>query len=139
MSGHLRFCDAGCADSYRCDVAHGVITHGRTFAAAGCCSYCGAHVPTNAERRAGVEEVRTLRLPHSEVCMFMGVAGQDLDGRLVSSHAVQLLRDGRPFSAPITAGEAGWGRHGSDHTLTDFDESGRWYPKGTMPKEAAAA
>lgn len=81
-------------------------------------------------------ETRTLTLPYSEVCMHMGVAGHTMVGRMVRrGRMVQLLRDdGGLFSAPITQGEAGWGRIGSDHTVTTFDDEGRWYPK-----EASAA
>jgi hypothetical protein len=77
-----------------------------------------------------LDERRTLTLPFSEVCMFMGVAGATMTGHLVSPRAVQLLDEaGRAFSAPITAGEAGWGMVGHDHTLTTFDAAGRWLPR----------
>ena len=55
-------------------------------------------------------------MPHSEVCMHMKVAGKVMDfvllypdvenGRILAP-AVQLLKDGHPFSGPITHGEAG--------------------------------
>lgn len=81
-------------------------------------------------------EVRTLTLPHSEVCVHMGVAGKVMEAaRLRRGHMVQLFRaDGGLFSAPITVGESGWGRHGFDHTITTFDSEGRW-----LPKEVSAA
>ena len=76
-------------------------------------------------------ERRTLTLPYSEVAMHMRVAGTTMAAELVptrSSAMVQLLDGtGRPFSFPITQGEAGWGRVGSDHTLTRWDEDGRWH------------
>jgi hypothetical protein len=47
-------------------------------------------------------------LPYSEVCMHMQVAGTTMLVERVGLHAVQLLDDdGRLFSSPITAGEAG--------------------------------
>lgn len=89
---------------------------------------------------APLSERRTLRLPFSEVCIHMGIAGQDFTAALtVSATMVQLYRpNGAAHSFPITRGEAGWGLVGSDHTVTDFDAKGHWYPKGTMATEAAA-
>lgn len=84
-----------------------------------------------------IGDERTLTLPFSEVCMHMRVAGKTMTGRLVGTRypMVQLLREGGGlFSAPITTGEAGWDRHGSDHTITRFDAEGRW-----LPMEASAA
>lgn len=84
-----------------------------------------------------IGDERTLTLPWSEVCMHMRVAGTTMTGRLVGTRypMVQLVTDeGRLFSAPITTGEAGWDRFGSDHTITRFDAEGRW-----LPKEASAA
>lgn len=54
-------------------------------------------------------QVVTLELPYSEVCMHMGVAGQVMQVRLTPGpHPMaQLIRDGRPFSFPVTTGEAG--------------------------------
>ncbi|MEX5635566.1 hypothetical protein [Parafrankia sp. FMc2] len=70
-------------------------------------------------------EIRSMVLPYSEVCMYLRVAGRQMrceiqapDGR---SPAVQLLDDdGRPFSSPITLGEAGFHRddHGRIYTET---------------------
>lgn len=55
-----------------------------------------------------VGESVMLRLPYSEVCMHMRVAGQVAIVRLDGPNSAQiLLPDGRPFSAPITPGEAG--------------------------------
>ena len=50
--GRLRFCGWLCQDGYREDRRHGLLTLPRSFAEAGCCMYCGAQVPSNAERRA---------------------------------------------------------------------------------------
>jgi hypothetical protein len=57
-----------------------------------------------------VLDVRKIVLPHSEVCMHMKVAGKRMVcGLLPGATMVQLYdEDGRHFSAPITAGEAGW-------------------------------
>lgn len=46
-------------------------------------------------------------MPYSEVCMYMRIAGKEMDFEVVSQHAVQLYRDGKPFSMPILTGEAG--------------------------------
>lgn len=91
-------------------------------------------------KRAG--ERRMLTLPYSEVCMYMKIAGTTMEGELVQGDdqfgMVQLYNeDGSVFSFPITAGEAGWGRVGSDHTLTDFDEAGQWYPKSASLRKRA--
>jgi hypothetical protein len=49
-----------------------------------------------------------LELPYSEVCMHLRVAGTRMRARLLPGGMVQLLDpDGRAFSFPITAGEAG--------------------------------
>jgi Replication-relaxation len=49
-----------------------------------------------------------LELPSSEVCMHLGVAGTRMRARLEPNGMVQLLDpDGRDFSFPITAAEAG--------------------------------
>src|SRR2546421_764139 len=66
-------------------------------------------------------DVVRVRLPSTEVCMHMRVAGKAMNVQIVTdgiSVAAQLLRDdGSPFSTPITLGEAG--------ILTD--EAGRLY------------
>src|SRR5258708_4768799 len=66
-------------------------------------------------------DVVRLRLPYTEVCMPMRVAGKAMNVQIVTdgiSTAAQLFRDdGSPFSTPITLGEAG--------ILTD--EAGRLY------------
>jgi hypothetical protein len=55
-----------------------------------------------------------LELPYSEVCMHLRVAGTRMRARLLANGMVQLLDpDGREFSFPITAAEAGL-RHGQD-------------------------
>ena len=49
-----------------------------------------------------------LELPYSEVCMHLRVAGTRMRARLQPDGMVQLLGpDGRDFSFPITAAEAG--------------------------------
>jgi hypothetical protein len=49
-----------------------------------------------------------LELPYSEVCMHLRVAGTAMRARLEPDGMVQLLgADGRAFSFPITAAEAG--------------------------------
>ena len=49
-----------------------------------------------------------LELPYSEVCMHLRVAGTRMGARLQPNGMVQLLDvDGRDFSFPITAAEAG--------------------------------
>ncbi|MFJ8699485.1 hypothetical protein [Streptomyces ardesiacus] len=54
-----------------------------------------------------VGDVVTLELPYSEVCMFLGVAGQTRSIR-VTEHGAQILNeDGSNFSYPVTHGEAG--------------------------------
>jgi hypothetical protein len=68
----------------------------------------------------------------------MGVAGQTFEGELTpNGFGVQLYKDGKPFSFPITTGEAGWDITGSDHTLTDFNESGQWFPKAGASRKTA--
>jgi hypothetical protein len=50
----------------------------------------------------------TLRLPYSEVCMHLRVAGTRMRACLQPNGMVQLLdQDGREFSFPTTAAEAG--------------------------------
>lgn len=46
-------------------------------------------------------------LPFSEVCIHMHVAGMPAWVELVSDHEAQLYVGGKPYSAPITPGEAG--------------------------------
>lgn len=55
------------------------------------------------------EEFQT-ELPYSEVCMHMRVAGTTMTVVVVGpveQAVAQLYKDGRPFSFPITLGEAG--------------------------------
>ncbi|WP_157734534.1 MULTISPECIES: hypothetical protein [unclassified Frankia] len=61
----------------------------------------------------GPGEIRSVVLPWTEVCMHLGVAGRRMSCQVQTSPgrgaAVQLLDDdGRPFSFPITLGEAGF-------------------------------
>jgi hypothetical protein len=49
-----------------------------------------------------------LELPYSEICLHLGIAGTRMGARLQPNGMVQLLdADGRDFSFPITAAEAG--------------------------------
>lgn len=55
------------------------------------------------------EKVR-VEVPHSEVCIYMRVAGQVIDVEILPTEhgfCAQLWRDGREFSSPVTDGEAG--------------------------------
>lgn len=49
----------------------------------------------------------TVELPHSEVCVFMHVAGVKADVLLLPGDAAQIYIGGKKFSAPVTRGEAG--------------------------------
>lgn len=50
----------------------------------------------------------TVTLPYSEVCMHMKVAGKRMTVVLLSPWEAQIHDDeGKPFSFPITHGEAG--------------------------------
>jgi hypothetical protein len=56
-------------------------------------------------------EIGTAEMPWSEVCMHLRVAGKVMRFEFLGT-AVQLLdEDGKPFSFPITAGEAGIHQH----------------------------
>lgn len=48
-----------------------------------------------------------VRLPWSEVCMHMRVAGELRKVRVLADGAQILDDDGSPFSFPVTHGEAG--------------------------------
>lgn len=52
-------------------------------------------------------DVVRLELPWSEVCMYMRVAGQERDVRVLEGGAQILNEDGTRFSFPVTHGEAG--------------------------------
>ena len=87
------------------------------------CRVCGALV---LNRNAGfhrdwhrgvryvqVGERVTITVAHSEAAVSMGVAGQRMEARLEGGGIAgpvmaQLYRDGRPFSAAVTPGEAGF-------------------------------
>jgi hypothetical protein len=47
-----------------------------------------------------------VRLPYSEVCMHMRVAGKIMNIEILK-HSVQLYKDNRMISIPICLGEAG--------------------------------
>jgi hypothetical protein len=69
------------------------------------------------KRRIHPNQGTVLQLPYSEVCMHLRVAGTRMRARLQPGGMVQLLgADGRQFSFPITAAEAG----------LDHDHDG-WY------------
>ena len=56
----------------------------------------------------GATQVAIVTLPYSEVCMHMGIAGQQWTVKDVGGHMAQLYdADGKPYSFPITWGEAG--------------------------------
>lgn len=56
---------------------------------------------------------RLVRLPYSEVCMHMRVAGRRAMVEILTTHrypSAQIWLDGRRYSTPVTLGEAGIGR-----------------------------
>lgn len=59
------------------------------------------------KQRVKPGDVLRLTLPWSEVCMHLRVAGQVRDVRILDDAAQILWDSGRPFSFPITHGEAG--------------------------------
>ena len=64
--------------------------------------------PDVAKRPIQPNQEIVLELPYSEVCMHLRVAGTRMRARLQPDGMVQLLdADGRDFSFPITAAEAG--------------------------------
>lgn len=64
----------------------------------------------DVKRRVKPGDVVRLRLPWSEVCMFMHVAEQVKDVRVLEDGAQILNEDGTRFSFPVTHGEAGFYR-----------------------------
>lgn len=60
----------------------------------------------------------SLELPYSEVCMSMRVAGTVRTVCVLEDAAQILNPSGTPFSAPITHGEAGIYRDGSELYVT---------------------
>lgn len=57
--------------------------------------------------RHNIGDTVRVKLPYSEVCMHMGLAGQERDVR-IEEHMAQILNlDGSPYSLPVTWGEAG--------------------------------
>lgn len=68
------------------------------------------------KRRVEIGERVTIRLPYSEVCMHMAVAGRPFEVELAADDSAQIYKDGRKFSFPILPSEAGFYR----------DETG-WY------------
>jgi hypothetical protein len=55
-------------------------------------------------------------MPYSEACMHMKIAGEFLQFQITESQypMVQLFKEGRPFSFPVTLGEAGIYRDGEE-------------------------
>lgn len=55
-------------------------------------------------------DVRIIEMPYSEVCMHMRIAGKTMWVADAGQRMAQLYdpETGRPFSFPITHGEAGW-------------------------------
>lgn len=60
------------------------------------------------KRYVNVGDKVRVRLPWSEVCMHMGVAGREMFVRPLASTAQLIDDNGREFSFPITLGEAGF-------------------------------
>jgi hypothetical protein len=60
-------------------------------------------------RRVKIGEFGTTKMPHSEVCMSMRVAGKVMRFKVLSDRTVQLYDADsyREFSFPILPGEAG--------------------------------
>lgn len=52
-------------------------------------------------------DVVRLKMPWSEVCMHLKVAGQVRNVRVLDTGAQILNDDGTPYSFPVTHGEAG--------------------------------
>lgn len=99
--------------------------------------------PTTKDRTGTMtttSEVKPLRLPYSEVCCHMKVAGAVMRGRLCEGgRSVQLLTDdGRSFSFPITRGEAGWDLPENRAGYADGG-GGADGPEGTRPGEGTGS
>lgn len=60
-----------------------------------------------ARRRVAVGDTARVRLPFSEVCMALRVAGQARHVTVLARGAQILDPDGSPYSFPVTHGEAG--------------------------------
>jgi hypothetical protein len=69
-------------------------------------------------RNALPENALRVKLPHSEVCMHMRLAGRDQWVAKVAPEAAQIYTDsGERFSAPILLAEAGLDEHGQPQQL----------------------
>lgn len=68
--------------------------------------------------------------PHSEVMLHMNLAGKPIEVEIVSENAAQIYVDGKPFSFPVTLGEAGIYREGRRRTAADFTVG--WGPGDPM-------
>jgi hypothetical protein len=90
-------------------------------------------VPQSYTVRPGQKVMMTLA--HSEVCMHMQVAGKVMLVELIQKDygdyvgtSAQIYReDGRPFSSPITYGEAGF-YHRGDNDAYKRGEGFYFYP-----------
>lgn len=76
-------------------------------------------------------DVLPITLPWSEVCMHMRVAGKPMLVEITTGRwpAAQLLEDGRPYSFPITLGEAG----------IFTDDAGLYVPEHAVHRPVAVA
>ncbi len=72
------------------------------------------------KRYMNIGDEAVVKIPHSEVCMHMGIAGQSLKTKLVSSRSVQIYKNNQPFSSPVLTGEAGY-FHENDQVYTYED------------------
>lgn len=86
----------------------------------------------------------TLELPFSEVCMHFRLAGKVAEVEFLQGRyelVAQVHYQGRPFSSPITAGEAGaYCTSGGQWYVYEErkEEEGLWQAEGpVVPKEAA--
>jgi hypothetical protein len=58
-------------------------------------------------------------LPYSEVCMSMRVAGKEMNVEVLETGGAQILdENGKPFSFPITLGEAGLSQFARQETFS---------------------
>jgi hypothetical protein len=71
------------------------------------------------KRYVSVGEVVSVKLPWSEVCMFMRVSDQVRPVKVLADGAQILNEDGSPFSSAVTHGEAGFYRDASGVYVVD--------------------
>lgn len=60
-----------------------------------------------SKKRVQVGDTLTVKLPFSEVCMHLQVAGKKRPIHVLQTMTQILNEDGTPFSIPVTHGEAG--------------------------------